>query len=187
MPPKAKYTKEEIIEKAVEVIVKEGVEKLTARELAAALGTSVKPIFTAFENMEEVKSLCFDFAYAKYHSYFDNSLSDEPFKEIGKKYIEFAINDPELFKLVFLQFQNEAIPFSDYMKKLDDHYDDTLNLVQEISGLDEDGAEKLYQNMWIYSNGIATLCATKQCHFSEDEVSRMLDTAYNGILAALKE
>ena len=52
MPPKAKYTREEIIDKAFEMTRKNGIDSVVARELGKELGTSSSPIFTAFKNME---------------------------------------------------------------------------------------------------------------------------------------
>ena len=48
MPPKAKFTKEEIAEQALNIIKEEGAAALTARSLGERLGTSSRPIFTAF-------------------------------------------------------------------------------------------------------------------------------------------
>ena len=56
MPPRAKYTREEITEIALGIVAESGVESLNARSLAEAMGTSTRPIFTAFRNMEELES-----------------------------------------------------------------------------------------------------------------------------------
>lgn len=53
MPPRAKYTREEITEIALGIVAESGAESLNARSLAEAMGTSTRPIFTAFKNMEE--------------------------------------------------------------------------------------------------------------------------------------
>ena len=55
MPPKAKYTKEEIINKALEMTRKNGISSVVARELAKELGMSSSPIFTAFKSMKELQ------------------------------------------------------------------------------------------------------------------------------------
>ena len=55
MPPKAKFTRDEIIEKALDIVHTEGIDRLTSRELGAQLGSSARPIFTVFESMDEVK------------------------------------------------------------------------------------------------------------------------------------
>lgn len=55
MPPKPKFTKEEIVQTALEIVSQKGVRALTANELGAALGTSARPIFTVFDSMKEVQ------------------------------------------------------------------------------------------------------------------------------------
>lgn len=55
MPPKPKFTKEEIAMTALNIIKEEGINALTARNLADHLKSSARPIFTIFKNMEEVK------------------------------------------------------------------------------------------------------------------------------------
>ncbi len=54
MPPKAKFTQEQIVETALSIIENQGLENLTARNLGENLGSSARPIFTAFNNMDEV-------------------------------------------------------------------------------------------------------------------------------------
>lgn len=52
MPPKFKFTREEIIQAALDLTRESGIAAVTARGLGAKLGSSVKPIFSLFENME---------------------------------------------------------------------------------------------------------------------------------------
>lgn len=55
MPRQALFTKEEMVAKALQIVRENGVEALSARSLGAALGSSSRPIFTVFRNMEEVE------------------------------------------------------------------------------------------------------------------------------------
>ena len=55
MPPKPKFTKEEIVQTALEVVSQKGAAALTAQELANALESSARPIFTVFRTMQEVQ------------------------------------------------------------------------------------------------------------------------------------
>lgn len=48
MAPKNKFTKEEMVAAALQVVRTKGIEGLTAKTMADALGTSTQPIFTAF-------------------------------------------------------------------------------------------------------------------------------------------
>ena len=54
MPPKNKFTKDEVIQAALALARAGGMQAVTARALGAALGTSAKPIFGLFAGMEEV-------------------------------------------------------------------------------------------------------------------------------------
>ena len=56
MPPKPKFTKEQMIDAAIELICEKGADRLTARELGKQLGSSSCPIFTLFKDMDEVKT-----------------------------------------------------------------------------------------------------------------------------------
>ena len=53
MPPKPKFTREEVASVAFAMIKEGGVSALTARDLGARMGTSARPIFTLFKNMED--------------------------------------------------------------------------------------------------------------------------------------
>ena len=52
MPPKVKFSREEILSAAYELVRKNGKDALSARSLASALGVSTAPIFTAFESID---------------------------------------------------------------------------------------------------------------------------------------
>lgn len=55
MPPKPKFTREEVAATALAIIKGSGVSALTAREVGKRLGTTASPIFTIFTNMEDLK------------------------------------------------------------------------------------------------------------------------------------
>lgn len=153
-------------------------EGLTARELAGSLNISVKPIFTAFENMEEVKNAAISMAFEKYHRVYELEQEEEPFKRIVKTYISFAQRAPKLFQLLFMQQQDKSVSFRQYMQSRDEHYSDTVKMISSYYRVSESNAEKLFMNMWIYCHGIATLCATGQSNFSKDEINRLSTTAF---------
>ena len=56
MPRKFLFTKEQIVNAALELIRKKGMDALTARALGEELGSSAKPIFGLFENMRQVRA-----------------------------------------------------------------------------------------------------------------------------------
>ena len=60
MPPKVKYTREQILQAAVELTRERGFDAVTARDVGARLGTSAKPVYTAFTGMNELKAAVID-------------------------------------------------------------------------------------------------------------------------------
>ena len=84
MPPKAKFTKKEIIAAAFEIVRLSGFDALTARSLADKLGSSPRPIFTVFSCMEEVQEEVKTAARKLYEQYEDEEMCGEkPFRGSG--------------------------------------------------------------------------------------------------------
>ena len=54
MPPRPKYTKEEIVDAAFELTREKGIDSVVAREVGKRLNTSSSPIFTVWNSMEEL-------------------------------------------------------------------------------------------------------------------------------------
>ena len=112
MPPKAKFTKAEIIEAALNIVRADGYEALTSRALGTYLGSSARPIFTVFKNMEEVQQDMIKSAKALYKEYVNKGLTTEPpFKGVGTQYILFAVNEPKLFQNTHTYLSNHCTDF----------------------------------------------------------------------------
>lgn len=188
MPPKAKFTREQIIEAALDIVRESSLDDLTARALGKKLGSSACPIFTVFENMEEVQQSVFEAARAVYKEYIEKGLSETPaFKGVGTQYILFAIEEPKLFQILFMH-ESAAVPTLDHVLPLiDESYDKILFSIISGYGMEKNAARKLYRHLWIYTHGIATLCATRMCRFTGDEISKMMTEVFISLLKTMKE
>ncbi|MBR7132733.1 MAG: TetR/AcrR family transcriptional regulator [Clostridia bacterium] len=181
MPPNVKYTKEQITQVAYEMVRKHGMEILTARGLAAELGTSTAPIFTAFQSIEEVQTLVLEKAKQLYVCYLNAGLQlSPPFKGTGLKYIQFAKDEPELFKLLFMQGdENEEI--THFFPAADENTATVLNTVKSSYSLNEEKAKKLYNHLSVYTHGLAVLYAQRRCVFTMEDISLMLTEIFNAL------
>lgn len=187
MPPKAKFSREEIVEAALEIVRAEGFDALTSRTLGAKLGSSARPIFTVFKNMEEVQQAVIDAAKILYREYVQKGLSENPaFKGVGTQYILFSVNEPKLFQLLFMAEHKQVPDLSNVLPLIDESYEQILLSVRNGYGLDEACAEKLYRHLWIYTHGIATLCATGMCRFTGEEISGMMTEVFISLLKNVK-
>lgn len=183
MPPKAKFTKQQIADAALQIFRDEGIEKLTSRNLGKKLGSSACPIFTVFSSMEEVEAAMLESAKAIYKGYVEIGLSQEPpFRGVGEQYIRFATDEPKLFQLLFMSETKEALPMDRILPMLDESYDKILQSIMASSFVEKEAAEWLYRHLWVYTHGIACLCATKTCQFSEREIQCMMTEVFQSLL-----
>jgi AcrR family transcriptional regulator len=186
MPPKVRFTREQITAVALDIVRKGGIANLTARALGKALGASSCPIFTAFENMDEVRAEVIKASKAVYARYVQRGLQEPlAFKGVGMQYIQFAKEEPQLFKLLFMS-EHKIVEPNQYLPTVDDNYEDILSSVVDGYDLPRDKANRLYLHLSVYVHGIATLYADHVCTFSTEEVSQMLTEVFVSLLKNIK-
>ncbi|MGN1444264.1 MAG: TetR/AcrR family transcriptional regulator [Acutalibacteraceae bacterium] len=187
MPPKPKFTREEIIDAALELVSANGIEALTARELSAYLGSSARPIFTVFKNMEEVSQAVRQAAMKKYDAFVEQSLDYTPaFKKYGLQMVRFSINEPKLFQLLFMTENSAAKSFTDVFSNLGRTAKTCIKIIEQDYHLEPKDAMLLFEHAWIHTFGICTMCATGTCRFTEDEISEMLSDNFKGMMMLVK-
>lgn len=183
MPQKAKFSKEEIINSAINIVENQGIEFLTARSLGDKLGTSARPIFTTFKNMEDVLKGVNNYANNLYQSYVCEGLKEPiAFKGVGISYIRFASDHPKLFELMFMKEHANVPSLNNVLGLIEDSYQAILNSITQSYKVSEKFAKELYQHMWIYTHGIASLIVNKMCKFSTEEISDMLTTVCKSLI-----
>lgn len=179
MPPKAKFSREEMVEAAVGIVRTKGAEALTARALGKELGTSSSPVFTVFQNMDEVQQEVLRTADRLYQSYLDTDMASgnyPPYKACGMAYIRFAKEEKELFKLLFMRDRSQEK--KEWQK---DELMPLVAMIQKATGLDQESAYLFHIEMWVYVHGIATMIATSYLEWDTELVSRVLTDGYLGL------
>ena len=122
MPPKPKFTREEVVDTAIELIKEKGIEALTARELGAKLGSSARPIFTVFRNMEELISEVRKSVQNEFEKEVMTAFEYTPaFKQFGMRMVKFATEEPKLFQFLFMKEHTEESSFNVIFGELGDH------------------------------------------------------------------
>ena len=151
MPPKPKFTKEAIIEAALELVSEKGMSALTSRDLGSRLGSSARPIFTVFNSMEEVQEEVKKAAIKRFESYAEKAIHYTPaFKQIGMQMILFAKEEPKLYQLGFMIENHNNHSFDDIYERLGDVAIQCVDVIQKDYGLSEADAKKLFEHVWIH-------------------------------------
>lgn len=187
MPPKPKFTKEEIVQAALEIVSQKGVEALTAKELGEALGTSARPIFTVFAGMKEVQDEVRSAAMRRFEGFAKQKLPDMPlFKQVGMQMVLFGAREPKLYQLLFMRENRNAVSFDDVFGELGPTAETCIGLIRKEYGMSESEAKLLFENVWIYTFGVGALCATRVCRFSEEKLWQMLSTEFRAMMLLAK-
>lgn len=187
MPPKPKYTRAEIVSAALSVVSEAGVDALTAKSLAKALHTSTTPIFTVFTSMQEVIDATKEAAMARFEEYAHTTDPDTPpFKQIGMQMLRFALDEPQLYRLIFMAEHTSNASFDDIYMHLGPVADESLDAIQHTYNLSLSDAKTLFEHTWIHTFGIGALCATGMCHFTQEQISHMLTQDFTAMMTLLK-
>lgn len=181
MPPKIKFTKEQIFDSAIEIVRKNGVEKLSARTIANSLNSSPQPIFSYYKNMEELKKSVIEYAYNLYQKYNSEHIKSGKYpiyKSYGMAYINFAKNEKEFFKLLFM---------SDKSEKRDIDISDVINIIMKNLNLNKENATLFHFETWTFVHGIASMHITNYLNLNEEEISVVLTDVFEGLKLRFKE
>jgi AcrR family transcriptional regulator len=186
MPPRVKFTKEEIVEAALRVTREGGIDSLTARSLAAELGASTRPMFTYFETVDELKHEVHEVAKGIYKTYIERGLAEPvPFLGVGQNTIRFAREEPELFRLLFLQKPDgadggaaEALAFSQDLVR---------DSIMGIYKMDAYEADCYYRNLWLIAFSFCAMIAAGECPYTDEQMSAMFTEVSLAVCKAYKD
>lgn len=167
MPPQINFSKEMVLNEAFELVRQEGFQALTARRIAQRLNCSTQPIYSAYASMKELEDVVLEKAKDHIIRYL---LSEEqtpyPFLNIGLRYLQFAKEEKELFRLLYLSGKGELIP-----QEMDAFIAEfTQRIKQEafLQGLEEERFTRMFMSMWIFTHGLIMLSFTQP---DEDEAA----------------
>ena len=181
MPPTQKFNKEDILKAAFRLVQEQGFEKLNARNIAKILNSSTRPIYSYYKNMADLKADLFIMVSNYNGSFFDRLKIDKDLlANIGMIYIDFAIEEPNLFRMMFMTNSVSGVKLINFFSYIGDNCN--KNLEKALSGAYDMKSEKtknMLIDLWIYSHGIASMLATNQLPTPRNEIEAMLKNMCN--------
>lgn len=182
MPTKIKISKDMILDAAFEIVRKDGMEKLSNRELASKLKSSIRPIYYQFENVEEMQKEL----YIKIEQYFyeyllDNMVEGIPqYKQIGINYIRFAKREKQLFQTLFMN--STGLTPDAFVSKDGEDYKEIEKLIKISTNLKEEEIKDFHTKMWIFCHGIATLVASGTVKLTDSQIQNLLSYEFQALM-----
>ncbi len=178
MPPKVKITREMMLDAVLALTRKQGFESVNARNIATELDCSTRPIFTVYQNMEEMKKDFLEFAYSFYCSYVEQykkkrGVEDDLLWPLS--YLSFAQEEPNLFQLLFVDDMaldlGKAMDFYQEMEN-----GEKADAFAQRQGLERQKGRKVFLDLFLYTHGMAVLTAVGKMHLQQKEQAAMVRT-----------
>ncbi len=181
MSKKPTTTKEAMVEAAFLLVREKGHAYLTVRNLAASLGCSTQPIMYQFPTLEILKEQTYQKANAFHTEYL---LEGEDLLEIGLRYIQFAKDEPRLFRFLFQSNRFSGLSLDDLIHTSET--DGIINVVSAENGLDPEAAVAFFEPLVAVVHGYASLIANNAMKYDPDAVRTSLVAIANGLLRGME-
>lgn len=153
MPPKFKFTKEEIIEAAIQLARKKGWNNLATRTLADELGSSARPIYSFFKSMDELEEQMVIRSVDLLYEHMCRDRTGDLWIDHGIGYVMFAQEESNLFR----GFNNEKNikHYRVYGEAMWAKCTASLVDYQPFKGLTEEQIFMVQTGRWLLCHGLA--------------------------------
>jgi AcrR family transcriptional regulator len=186
-----------IVDGARHLFVENGYEKVSIRHIAEAIEYSPATIYLYFKDKNEILYAVHSQAFSKMMEEFQPIfLIDDPFErliEMGRRYIQFAVDNPELFDIMFIV----TAPM-DALECRDDIWAEgrtafnmLVHVVQDCMDagvFNVENAEVAAMMVWSGIHGYTALFLRKRMMmFTEEHRKFLMDEAFNLFMQTLKK
>ena len=187
MPPKARISKEMIIEEAFQIARTEGVDRITARSISERLKCSTQPVLYYFATVEEIKAAVYQKA-DEYHSCWLMNLECDygnPMLAIGMNYVRFAVEERNLFRLLFQSNEFSGVSLMDLIQS--EELEPIMQVLQKEAGVTMDEAKEIFTTLFVFVHGYASMYANNEMAYDEKLLETLLTKVFFGAIYATKE
>ncbi len=185
MPPKKKITEEMLLSQAFHIAREQGIDAVTSRSVAAAVGCSIQPVFSHFATMEELRKATFRYASEKMMQDILQYQAEPDFMEkTCCFFLNLARNESNLFHALYLSNNYSQTNLWDVMLEWEVNKKMFASLASK-DGIAEKECKDVFMRGFYLLYGIATMIATKQTELSNEEVIDMVKRTTGEMLNGL--
>ncbi len=184
MPPKAKVTREMIIDAAFEIIRNTGVETVNARTVSKELNCSTQPVMYHFKTIEELKRAVYEKSDEYHSAYIMDIHSNNPLKDIGLNYIQFAVKEKNLFRFLFQSNEFLGKNISDLINA--EELQPIIAILSKEVEVNTEQAKTIFRSLFLIAHGYASMFANNEMTYDEQTIISDLDLVFDGTVYSLK-
>lgn len=185
--PKAKITREMVIDAAFEITRSMGIENVNARTVSEKLNCSTQPVMYHFARIEEMKRAVYEKADRFHSEYLMNITKPEEgiMLGIGLNYIRFAICEPNLFRFLFQSGYAVGNSLPDIVNS--EELKPLLAVMSEAMGMTMEQTKEIFVTIAMFAHGYASIIANNSLEYDEKTAAAHLERAYRGAVLAVRE
>lgn len=171
--------KKGIVEAAVQIVREAGWEVVSARSIAARMGSSTMPIYSVIGSMEELHVLAKLRAVEMLQASQRVPRTGNPALDLAVGYVAFAREESRLFHFAIsadesVALTNKAVSMRDYGEQVAVFSPGVKSILDSIvKGAQGD----FLLHSWIFTHGLAELVAAGVIDMSDEEILRHLNAA----------
>jgi AcrR family transcriptional regulator len=155
MPPQTKFPKTDTIEAAFNIVRRHGWEKLSARSIAAELGSSTMPIYSNLKSMGDLEEVIVKKALDLQLSFEKTPRTGDPILDLGLGYVLFAKHERHLFKAI-----NDEKHGQLQVKLGEENFEFAVQALSKdprSEGMSRDQLREMVFFWWIFVHGLANI------------------------------
>ena len=179
MPPKARVTREMIVDAGFTIAREQGIEQVNARTVSERLHCSTQPVMYHFKRIEDMKRAVYQRA-DEFHTAYIMDVSEEyPLLGIGLNYVRFAREEKHLFRLLFQT--------NGFVGKSVAELTDASELVPVIAALGGERGKEAFKFLFLFVHGYASMYANNDLDYDERIIAADLERVFAGVTHMLRE
>ena len=180
-PKETTFTRDTVLQAALDVVRRRGWNALTARGVAERLGASVAPVYSTFGSMENLLRETLKETRRLLQEYSSRAYSEIPFLNIGAGIVSFARDEPMLYQALFQTRHG----FQDIVGDVNASILSWMKADAQLGLLSDASRERLYDNIGYYTMGLAAaVAAGRVADVSADAIIRLLKNMGNIVMFA---
>jgi len=188
MPRKTKYSAEDVVMAAFELVREKGLAGLSAPAVAKKMGCSTMPIYSHFKNMQALEDEVVKKIWKLSREYKAKTYSGDVWIDQGIGYVRFAKDEQNLFKCIIdahnleLKYEMHIVNWQFLAEKLEGY--------EAFKDLDEGQKERVRYARAMLTHGIATAArvAANRALLEDDELlTKFLTNVSKALLAGFRE
>jgi AcrR family transcriptional regulator len=155
MAPQTKFHKTDTVEAAFSIVRRHGWEKLSARSIAAELGSSTMPIYSNLKSMGDLEETIVKKALDLLLSFQKTPRTGDPILDLGLGYVLFAKHERHLFMAI-----NDEKHGQLQVQLGEENFEFLVQALSEdarAKGMSTDQLRKLMFFWWIFVHGLANI------------------------------